>query len=130
MDLGLKQGCVLSPILFAIYIAEQGWRLTESGRGVCLSNQTIPGMFFADDMMLVGWEKDLKHLLQIVSQYAQEFRLEFVGHKCTVIPLDGPVKKDRKWNLGKLNISELESLDIWIEEDGEGRYLVVTPKEL
>ncbi|MCP4978278.1 MAG: reverse transcriptase family protein, partial [Maribacter sp.] len=126
MDLGLKQGCVLSPILFALYIAELGKRLTESGRGIRLGNLTIPGMFFADDMMLVGSEKDLTHLLKIVSQYAQEFRLEFAGHKSSVIPLDGPVRENRKWNLGKSYISETECNDIWISEEGEGRYLGVT----
>ncbi|MCP4977991.1 MAG: reverse transcriptase family protein, partial [Maribacter sp.] len=126
MDLGLKQGCVLSPILFAIYIAELGHRLTESGRGVRIGGKIIPGMFFADDMMLIGTETDLKHLLTIVAQYAQEFRLEFAGHKSSVIPLKGPIMENRQWLLGKLNISETESRDIWIQEEPEGRYLGVT----
>ncbi len=62
----------MSPIiLFEIYIAELGRRLTESERGVQLGNKKIPGMFFADDMMLVGSEKYLTQLLKIVSQFAQ-----------------------------------------------------------
>ncbi len=52
LKLGLKQGCVMSPILFAIYIAELGRRLQDSSLGVKLDDTSIPGMFFADDMML------------------------------------------------------------------------------
>ncbi len=51
MTLGLKQGCVMSPILFAIYIAELGHRLQRSGLGTLVDDTKIPGMFFADDMM-------------------------------------------------------------------------------
>ncbi len=81
MTLGLKQGCVLSPVLSAIYIAELGDRLAKSNLGRGLNNKKIPGMFFADDMILVGSEKDLKALLQIVGEFAQQFKIEFSGKK-------------------------------------------------
>ncbi len=45
MTIRLKQGCVMSPILFAIYIAELGHRLQKSDLGVSLDNIKIPGMF-------------------------------------------------------------------------------------
>ncbi len=70
---------MLSPVLFAIYIAELGDRLAQSNLGICLNNKKIPGMFFADDMMLVGSEKDLKALLRIVGDFAQQFKIEFSG---------------------------------------------------
>ena len=40
---GLKQGCSLSPVLFALYLAELGDRLVASGLGVKVGNLTIPG---------------------------------------------------------------------------------------
>ena len=46
MVLGLRQGCVLSPILFAIYLADLGRQLTASGRGVDIGGIKIPGAFF------------------------------------------------------------------------------------
>ena len=43
MKEGLKQGCSLSPVLFALYLAELGNRLVASGLGVKVGNITIPG---------------------------------------------------------------------------------------
>ncbi len=126
LKLGLKQGCVMSPVLFSIYIAELGNRLMKSELGIKLGDKRIPGMFFADDMMLVGTEKDLKDLLKIVGEYAQHFKLEFSGTKSSIIPLGGPVIKDRTWKLRTIYVSETESKEINISEANEGRYLGVT----
>ncbi len=126
LKLGLKQGCVMSPILFAIYIAELGRRLQDSSLGVRLDDTNIPGMFFADDMMLIGNRKDLQKLLRIVEDYALEFRIEFAGHKSSIISLGGPVDQNRKWTLGNKYLKEGKKETIYIEEENQGRYLGVT----
>ncbi|MCP4978510.1 MAG: reverse transcriptase family protein [Maribacter sp.] len=126
LKLGLKQGCVMSPVLFSIYIAELGNRLMKSELGITLGDKKIPGMFFADDMMLIGNEKELKDLLQIVGEYSQQFKLEFSGAKSSIIPLGGPIVQDRVWKLGEVFVNELEAKEINISETSEGRYLGVT----
>ncbi len=83
-------------------------------------------MFFADDIMLSGTEKELKELLKIVGEYAEQFNVEFSGNKSSVIPLGGPVRKNRVWRIGEKFISETESNDINITEESEGRYLGIT----
>ncbi len=126
MTLGLKQGCVMSPILFAIYIAELGQRLQDSGLGIVIDDVTIPGMFFADDMMIVGNKRDLQKLLNIVGEFALQFQIEFAGHKSCVIPLGEPVNENRRWKIGSKYVRENEKEDIYMEEEATGRYLGVT----
>ncbi len=127
MTLGLKQGCVLSPLLFAIYIAELGRRLCKPEMGgVQIGNKRIPGMFFADDMMLLGTRADLQRQLNTVAEFAQQFKIEFAGYKSSIIPIVGAIRKDRIWKLGVHHISEMESRDILVEEEPQGRYLGVT----
>ena len=51
---GLRQGCSLSPILFALYIMEIGEDLSASGEGFRVGNVVISGLLFADDIVLVS----------------------------------------------------------------------------
>jgi len=44
---GLRQGCSLSPMLFALYVAEMGHELTCSGYGVKLFKVIVSAIFFA-----------------------------------------------------------------------------------
>jgi len=127
MKLGLRQGCVLSPILFALYIADLGRKLENSGMGVMLQGKMIPGVFFADDMVLWGQQKDLQALLKIIGDYAGEWKIEFSGAKSSVIPMSRPPQLGRGlWAIGKVPIVERENETIYIEEADEGRYLGVT----
>ncbi len=81
-------------------------------------------MFFADDMMLMGSRADLQRQLNTVAEYAQQFRIEFAGHKSSIIPIVGALRKDRIWKLGVHNISENQSREIIVEEEPQGDILV------
>ncbi len=50
---GTKQGGVLLPILFAVYIDGMLERLKESGIGCYLSNSYVGGLAFADDVKML-----------------------------------------------------------------------------
>ena len=52
--IGIKQGCALSSILFAIYLSEMQWELEHSGLGVELNGEKICALMFADDICLVS----------------------------------------------------------------------------
>ena len=58
VEVGLKQGCVLSPMLFSLYVQELGEELMASGDGVWVGRKgkevKIPGLFFTDDMILMS----------------------------------------------------------------------------
>ena len=60
-------------VLFAVYLAELGDRLVKSGLGVKFGDVVVPGLFFANDMVVMGQgEGDLKELLKMVEEYGRE----------------------------------------------------------
>ncbi len=54
LEEGLKQGCSMSPILFALYVAELGDRFMQTNQGVELGQERVPAILFADDMVICG----------------------------------------------------------------------------
>ena len=75
VNMGLRQGCMLSPILFIIVIDELARRVKATGRGVRLGNIKINILIFADDIVLIAESMDdLQYLLDIV--YSFSLRLE------------------------------------------------------
>ena len=55
---GLRQGCVLSPVLFSLYINGMVTKLHEGKCGVQCGGDLIPGLLFADDTALVASDKE------------------------------------------------------------------------
>ena len=51
---GVKQGCVLSPLLFAQYISGLGRILHYLREGVQFEDCFISALFFADDLILIS----------------------------------------------------------------------------
>ena len=126
IPIGLRQGCVLSPILFALYIADLGRTLETSGLGIQMNGCTVPGMFFADDMVLWGDESNLNKILDVVGDYADNWKIEFAGNKSMVIPYNRKVDPEKKWYLGHYPIVEKQDERIVMGESEDGKYLGVT----
>ena len=121
---GLKQGCSMSPVLFAIYLAELGDRLVESGLGVKVGEVTIPGLFFADDMVVTGQgEGDLREMLRMVGEYGREWKMQFNSSKSKVVNIGKKSSKDRRWQVGEGQIQEGDVYCLEIKEEEEYKYL-------
>ena len=83
---GVKQGGVLSPILFSVYIDELLTELKKSGYG-CMIGHVYCGAFgYADDVSLVAPSLHaLSKMCDICLQYAHDYDLQFNPAKCQLV---------------------------------------------
>ena len=88
---GLRQGCIMSPFLFALYIRKAVERMERSGLGIEIGGVKIPALVFADNIVLCGGsEIELSHLLGITWQELDKLGLEINEAKSMVLPVGGP----------------------------------------
>ena len=94
---GLRQGCSLSPMLFALYISGVGSDITSSNVGFTIGSVMISGLLFADDIVLVSRSaKGLKSLLGIVKSGFDSLKLLISHDKSQIVS-----PEDIEWNLSQ-----------------------------
>ena len=122
----VKQGAVLSPILFSIFINTLVERLGETGMGVKMGQGTIESLFYADDIVLITNKPEkLQSMLDVVTKYCRRWRCEINRDKSQVV-VYGRKRgiRIRKWLLGGGEITQVEAykyLGIEFERKGGWR---------
>jgi len=102
---GVRQGGVLSPVLFSIYMDDLSHLLTKSGIGCFMSSALINHVFYADDIVLMSPSaKGLQHLINLSVQYSdahsltfnalKSFCVSFIPHCLKINPNPSLVLKD------------------------------------
>jgi hypothetical protein len=87
---GVKQGGVLSPILFAVYMDELLNKLESSGTGCHVGAEFVGAVGYADDLTLMAPSlSSLKSLVNMCEQYAREFDIQFNGSKSQLMCFKG-----------------------------------------
>ena len=83
---GVKQGGVLSPTLFCIYIDNLLKNLKDSGFGCRIGNAYVGCVSYADDILLLcGSLYGLEQQILICEKYAHEYKIKFNGSKSKLI---------------------------------------------
>jgi len=79
---GVRQGGVLSPILFTVYLDELLSRLSKLGIGCHFGNHFVGGVGYADDVALLAPSPSaMRGLLRECETFASEFGLTFNASK-------------------------------------------------
>ena len=79
---GVRQGGVLSPLLFNVYVNELSDCLNKSGIGGSMNGTVINHMLYADDICIISLSSaGLQQLLNICSGYSELHDLTFNAKK-------------------------------------------------
>ena len=75
---GVKQGGILSPILFCIYFDGLLCRLSDAGIGCFIGNFFVGVLAYADDLVLLApTPRAMRLMLAICDKYANDFCVSF-----------------------------------------------------
>jgi hypothetical protein len=111
---GTKQGILMSPLLFNVFIYELLSLLKEDKRGLHMGNLCINHMTYADDITLVAVQpSDFQALLIICTDYADAWRFSY-GLKKTACMVIGrcPLQSPPTWFLKKEPIELCDTMTV------------------
>ena len=97
---GTRQGSILSPLMYTVFIDGLLHLLEQSAYGVKLNNISLCAPTQADDIVLMSLTKHgLSKLLEIANTYANKWRYEYNASKCAYLVLNQRNSKAAKANI-------------------------------
>ena len=123
---GVRQGCVLSPLLFNIFMAELAKNLNSLESGLQMNDLKINSIFWADDIVLLCENGDqLDRMIKIISQYCKVNKLTINGKKtkCLIFNKTGRLMRDKFFLNGTAleNVRQYKYLGFIFTPSGEIR---------
>ena len=88
---GLKQGCLLSQVLFNLYTSDIAETLKTAGAGIQLGSVFVHALFYADDLCIIAeTERDLQTMLSALADWYYQWKLIINTNKTKVVHFRPP----------------------------------------
>ena len=119
---GLKQGCLLSPILFNLYINDLVVKIKESCIGIPIGGENVCLLMYADDLVLLARnERDLQCMLDILNDWCNEWKVCINADKSEIVHFRGGSVKQSSYifSVGDRNlktVSQYKYLGLILDE--------------
>ena len=103
---GVQQGCLLSPVLFALYLNDLNSHIMESSQGVMVDDIPVHSLLYSDDLVLIAKDrKDLQSQLDALDTFSQSLKMEVNLDKTKVMLIQkqksrAKSKKNKPWKVG------------------------------
>jgi hypothetical protein len=129
-SMGVRQGCVLSPVLYSIFINGFAKELLKRGLGgVDVGLEKLRMLLFADDIVLFADGVDeLNDMLKVLEEYSRSWRFEINVDKSKVMVCGGEKRKvtevfvfgDKQME----SVEEFKYVGVVVSRNGEWRAAV------
>ena len=109
---GIKQGGVMSPVLFCVYFDELIQRLSAAGVGCHVGHRFVGALSYADDVTLLSPTFDATcQMLQVCEEFADEYDVIFNCAKSQVLLMECRGRRLRVRPVVRLNGNVIEYVD-------------------
>ena len=107
---GVKQGCILSPTLFAMYIDDLVDQLRAKNSGIACGECEVSSLLYADDIVLLAPdEESLQVQIKVVEEWCKRWRMSLNIAKTKVIHFRKKIRsKTRSEHRFQFNNVEVE----------------------
>ena len=112
---GVRQGCLISPVLFALYLNDLNRQIKESSQGVMVDDISIHSLLYADDLVLLAKNrKDLQSQLDTLDKFSKSLKMEVNLDKTKVMLIQkqksrAKSKRNKPWKIGDKELKECTS---------------------
>lgn len=119
---GVKQGCKMSPSLFAIYINDLVYEINSLKCGVNVENMMVSLLLYADDIALIAQdESSLQRMLNCVDIWCKRWKLFVNRDKTKIVHFRNPsvASTNFKFSCGEICIdvdTKYKYLGFWFSE--------------
>ena len=130
VSFGLRQGCILSPLLVSLFINSVVTRLKEAEVRVKCWGKLISMLLYADDAVIFAEdEKSMKLGLDVLMGWCREWSVDVNGEKCGVMHMrrKDVERTEEKFYVGEEEIvvvEEYKYLGCVVDECGQCRRMV------